>query len=83
MQRDNKLYKELLSLSFPRFSGLSFRNVLLHFKYIINTFFKQARGRKFKLHKTFRRGVGRLVNVLCTFNLRSVSAGKEVKFLQT
>ena len=37
-------------------------------------------GRKLNVHKTFRRGPGRLLNVLCTFNLRPVSTGK-VKFV--
>ena len=32
--------------------------------------------RKLNLHKTFRRRPGRLLNVLCTFNLRPVSNGK-------
>ena len=32
-------------------------------------------GRKFNVHKTFRRRPGRLLNVLCTFNLRPVSTG--------
>ena len=32
-------------------------------------------GRKSNLHKTFRRRPGRLLNVLCTFNLRPVSTG--------
>ena len=32
-------------------------------------------GRKLNAHKTFRRRPGRLLNVLCTFNLRPVSAG--------
>ena len=32
-------------------------------------------GRKLKVHKTFRRRTGRLLNVLCTFSLRSVSTG--------
>ena len=32
-------------------------------------------GRKLNVHKTFRRRPGRLLNVLCTFNLRPVSAG--------
>ena len=30
-------------------------------------------GRKLNVHKTFRRRLGRLLNVLCTFNLRPVS----------
>ena len=34
-------------------------------------------GRKLNVHKTFRRHPGRLLNVLCTFNLRPVSTGKE------
>ena len=33
-------------------------------------------GRKSNVHKTFRRRPGRLLNVLCTFNLRPVSTGK-------
>ena len=35
-------------------------------------------GRKLNVHKTFRRGPGRLLNVLCTFNLRPVSTGLNV-----
>ena len=31
--------------------------------------------RKLNVHKTFRRRPGRLLNVLCTFNLRPVSTG--------
>ena len=33
-------------------------------------------GRKLNVHKTFRRRPGRLLNVLCTFNLRPVSTGQ-------
>ena len=32
-------------------------------------------GRKLNAHKTFRRRPGRLLNVLCTFNIRPVSKG--------
>ena len=32
-------------------------------------------GRKLNVYKTFRRRPGRLLNVLCTFNLRPVSTG--------
>ena len=32
-------------------------------------------GRKLNVHKTFRRRPGRLLNVLCTINLRPVSTG--------
>ena len=31
--------------------------------------------RKLNVHKTFRRGPGRILDVLCTFNLRPVSTG--------
>ena len=34
-------------------------------------------GRKLNVHKTFRRRPGHLLNVLYTFNLRSVSTGSE------
>ena len=34
-------------------------------------------GRKLNVHKTFRRRPGRLLNVLCTFNLRPVFTGKK------
>ena len=33
-------------------------------------------GRKLNVHKTLRRRPGRLLNVLCTFNLRPVSTGQ-------
>ena len=33
-------------------------------------------GRKLNVHKTFIRLPGRVLNVLCTFSLRPVSAGK-------
>ena len=36
-------------------------------------------GRKLNVHKTFRRCPGRLLNVLCTFNLRPVSTGNDQK----
>ena len=35
-------------------------------------------GRKLNLHKTFRRRPGRLLNVLCMFNLCGVSTGNTV-----
>ena len=36
-------------------------------------------GRKLNVYKTFRRCPGRLLNVLCTFNLRPVSTGSAQK----
>ena len=37
-------------------------------------------GRILNIHKTFRRRAGRLLNVLCTFNLRPVSTGENISF---
>ena len=37
-------------------------------------------GRKLNARKTFRRRSGRLLNVLCTFNLRPVSVGTSSVF---
>ena len=34
-------------------------------------------GRKLNVHKTFGRRPGRLLNILCTFNLRPVSTGDQ------
>ena len=39
-------------------------------------------GRKLNVHKTFRRRPKRLLNVLCTFNLRPVSTGKTIRFVR-
>ena len=36
-------------------------------------------GRKLNVHKTFGRRPGRLLNVLCTFNLRPLSTGHETQ----
>ena len=36
-------------------------------------------GRKLNVHKTFRRGPGRLLNVLYTLSLRPVSTGIALK----
>ena len=38
-------------------------------------------GRKLIVHKTFRRRPGRLLSILCTFNLRPVSTGLGMYFL--
>ena len=55
----------------------TFRHVSIH---CINSIQKGYNpvdtGRKLNVHKTFRRRSGRLLNVLCTFNLRPVSTGK-------
>ena len=38
-------------------------------------------GRQLNVHKMFRRRPGRLLNVLCTFNLRSVSMGHSENYI--
>ena len=43
----------------------------------IQSFYPLDTGRKLNVHKTFRRRLGRLLNVLCTFNLRTVSTGQD------
>ena len=40
-----------------------------------STHFPVDTGRKLKVYKTFKRRPGRLLNALCTFNLRPVCAG--------
>ena len=40
-----------------------------------STYFPVDTVRKLKVHKTFKRRPGRLLNALCTFNLRPVCAG--------
>ena len=42
---------------------------------IPENFFPVDTGHKLNVHKTFRRRAGRLLNVLCTFNLRPASTG--------
>ena len=39
-------------------------------------------GRKLNVHKLFRRRPGRLLNALCTFNLRPASTGHEIRKYQ-
>ena len=39
-------------------------------------------GRKLNVHKMFRRFPGRLLNVICTFNLRSVSKELSIRILR-
>ena len=51
------------------FSLKSETNEQMCFIYPVDT------GRKLNVHKTFKRRPGRLLNVLCTFNLRPVSTG--------
>ena len=38
------------------------------------------KGRKLNVYKTFRIRLGRLLNVLCTFNLRTVSTGLDLAY---
>ena len=45
------------------------KHIFGKFNYPVDT------GRQLNIRKTFRRRPGRLLNILCTFNLRPVSAG--------
>ena len=60
------LFELLLSLFLISSSHMSRKIISL---YPVDT------GRKLNVHKTFRRRPGRLLNVLCTFNLPPVSTG--------
>ena len=42
---------------------------------LLSTVYPVDIGPKLNVHKTFRRRPGRLLNLLCTFNLRPVSTG--------
>ena len=48
---------------------------VIHQLYSKNHWFPVDTGCKLNVHKTFRRRPGRLLNVLCIFNLRPVSTG--------
>ena len=49
--------------------------IIVTFLGLFNSITPVDTGRKLNVHKTFRRRPGRLLNVLCTFNLRPVSTG--------
>ena len=58
-------------------SGHFFQNQGTFFSFKKSDFYQPAdTGRKLNVHKTFRKRPGRLLNVLCTLNLRPVSTGK-------
>ena len=61
--------KTLFPLKFYGFLMISERRWRVEGGYPVDT------GRTLKVHKTFRRGPGRLLNVLRMFNLRPVSTG--------
>ena len=56
------------------------RKINKQIKQVAWTHFPVDTGRKLNVHKTFRRRPGRLLNVLCKFNLRPVSTGFETCF---
>ena len=63
------------------FGTLCIKGLILklpHGRYLIKSAietFPVDTGRKLNAHKTFGRRLGRLLNVLCKFNLRPVSTG--------
>ena len=46
-----------------------------HNRFLLKSICPVDKGRKLNAHKTFRRRPGRLLNVLCAFNLRPVPRG--------
>ena len=46
----------------------------------VSSYFPVDTGRKLNVHKTFKGRPGRLLNVLCTLNLRPVSTGQIVAY---
>ena len=54
-----------------RISIFQFDNTVINKHNAVDT------GRKLNVHKTFRRRPGRLLDILCTFNLRAVSTGEK------
>ena len=57
-----------------KFIWIHFRLFCFELKLFITEGYLVNTGRKLNLHKTFRRRPGRLLNVLCRFNLHPVSA---------
>ena len=60
---------------------LSFFKILIYIEKLFSEFlfwiayYPVDTGRKLNVHKSFRRRPGRLLNILCTFNLRPVFTG--------
>ena len=57
-----------------------FKKMYFYKSSIYNIIIPVDTGRKLNVHKTFRRRLGRLLNVLCTFNLRPVSTRRIIIF---
>ena len=70
------LFKNYLNnLFFPLYCNICYFWMMQPLIHFCNIFYPVDTGRKLNIHKTFRRRPGRLLNVLCTFNLRPVSTG--------
>ena len=63
--------RELICMSLPKSVGKPEKAHLTAYLYS----YPVDTGHNLNVHKTFRRRPGCLLNVLCTFNLRSVSTG--------
>ena len=82
--QNNVLRYQILAFMVHKFTynfNIDFQNFGQHVASLLGSIpvltwsFPVDTGRKLNVHKTFRRGPGRLLNVLCTFNLRPVSSG--------
>ena len=71
MYTKDLLFHQYFSNVIPKFQkSVLMKNTFVQFWNPVDT------GCKLNVHRTFRRRPGRLLNVLCTFNLRLVSTGK-------
>ena len=84
-------FLDQMKLSVMIIHGIVFNLVVKQYQILKGNFFKKTEispylrifkstypvdtGRKLKVHNTFRRRPGHLLNVSCTFNLRPVSTG--------
>ena len=71
------MLQELQSKS-PKDRRIQRNNLQQYFmQFFLKAIFPVDTGHKLNVHKTSRRRPGRLLNVLCTFNLRPVCTGFE------
>ena len=78
-REEKRMFREVEVVGIPRsVVDISLEEKFIHVGYNIDSSnIPVDTGRKLNVYKMFRRRPGRLLNVLCTFNLRSVSTGIE------
>ena len=67
------MFYRALNMPLQWYSAVILLDIKVKWEAVIHVRTNMDTGRKFNVHKTFRRYPGRLLNVLCTFNLRPVS----------